>query len=80
MSHFRVFPIPDSVARDIREKRVDEFGHQLGVSISTENDTGPCRSCLKVIRPGEGQKSLLDPSATRDFEAESRLAVLVTSG
>jgi len=55
MSNFRVFPIPDTVARDVREKRVDEFGHQLGISISTENDTGPCRSCLTVIRPGEGR-------------------------
>lgn len=55
MSNFRVHPIPDSVARDIREKRVDELGHQLVVSISTKEDTGPCRSCLTVIRPGEGR-------------------------
>ncbi len=55
MSNFRVFPIADSVAREIRETRADKFGHQLEISISTESDTGPCRSCLTVIRPGEGR-------------------------
>jgi Protein of unknown function (DUF1203) len=55
MSNFKVFPIPDSVVSNIREKRFDDFGHQLSVSIATENDTGPCRSCLTVFRPGEGR-------------------------
>ena len=55
MSNFRVVPIPNSVARSIREKRVDDFGHELSVSIATENDSGPCRSCLTVFRPGEGR-------------------------
>lgn len=55
MSDFRVFPIPDLVAQRVRETRVDEYGHQLSVSVATENDTGPCRSCLTVFRPGEGR-------------------------
>ena len=25
------------------------------MSVATENDTGPCRSCLTVFRPGEGR-------------------------
>lgn len=55
MSNFKVLPIPDSVAQTIREKRVDDFGHELSVLATTEDDTGPCRSCLTVIRPGEGR-------------------------
>lgn len=55
MSNFKVFPIPKSVALHIRENRVDDFGHHLSVSVATENDTGPCRSCLTVFLPGEGR-------------------------
>jgi Protein of unknown function (DUF1203) len=55
VSNFRVFPIPNGVAVRIREDRVDDFGHQLSVSPATENDTGPCRSCLTVFQPGEGR-------------------------
>ena len=55
MSDFRVFPIPDSITLSIRKGRMDEFGHRLSVSIATENDTGPCRSCLTVFVPGEGR-------------------------
>lgn len=55
MTEFKVFPIPDVVAQRIRQTRVDDFGHELSVSIATENDTGPCRSCLTVFRPGQGR-------------------------
>jgi hypothetical protein len=55
MSDFRVFPIPKELAFRIREERIDDFGHQLCVSVATENDTGPCRSCLTVFEPGEGR-------------------------
>lgn len=55
MSNFRIFPIPSSVAHRIREQRLDDFGHRLSVSVATKNDTGPCRSCLKVFVPGEGR-------------------------
>src|SRR4029453_291051 len=55
MSKFCVFPIPDEVARQIREDRIDAFGHRLTVSVASENDTGPCRSCLTVFVPGEGR-------------------------
>jgi Protein of unknown function (DUF1203) len=55
MSEFRVLPIPSSVALRIREHRIDDFGHRLSVSFATENDTGPCRSCLRVFVPGEGR-------------------------
>ena len=55
MSNFRVFPIPNSVALRIREGSADDFGHQLSVSVATDNDTGPCRSCLTVFVPGEGR-------------------------
>ena len=55
MSNFRVFPIPNSIARKIREQRVDDYGHRLSVSVATEHDTGPCRSCLTVFVPGEGR-------------------------
>ena len=55
MTNFRVLPIPDSVARRIRETQVDEFGHEVSVSLATENDSGPCGSCLKVFVPGEAR-------------------------
>jgi hypothetical protein len=55
MSKFRVFPIPDSVALRTRATRLDDFGHHLSVSVATENDTGPCRSCLRVFLPGESR-------------------------
>ena len=52
---FKVFPIPAPVANRIRKSRVDDFGHQLMISLATENDSGPCRSCLTVFAPGEGR-------------------------
>ena len=55
MSTFKVFPIPDEVTRRLRETRIDDFGHKLSISVATENDTGPCRSCLSVFVPGEGR-------------------------
>lgn len=66
MSSFKVVPIPQSVASSIREKRVDDFGHRLTVSVATENDSGPCRSCLTVFRPGEGR--LLFSYAPNDYD------------
>ena len=55
MCSFQVFPIADTITEQIRETRVDELGHDLRVSLATVNDTGPCRSCLTVIKPGEGR-------------------------
>src|SRR5438105_15151662 len=55
MSTFKVFPIPEEVTRRIRETRIDDFGHKLSISVATENDTGPCRSCLTVFVPGAGR-------------------------
>jgi hypothetical protein len=55
MSSFRVFPIPASVAHRIRTARIDDYGHRLSASIASENDTGPCRSCLKVFVPGDAR-------------------------
>jgi hypothetical protein len=55
MTSFNVYPIAGTLARRIRSERVDEFGHRLSVSIATEEDNGPCRSCLTVFKPGEGR-------------------------
>ena len=55
MSIFKVFPIPEAISRRIRKTRIDDFGHKLSISVATENDTGPCRSCLTVFVPGEGR-------------------------
>jgi Protein of unknown function (DUF1203) len=55
MADFNVLPIPNDVAKRIRETRIDDYGHQLKVSVATENDTGPCRSCLTVFQPGQGR-------------------------
>jgi len=59
MFTFKVFPIPDEVTRRIRESRIDDFGHRLSISVATENDTGPCRSCLTVICARRRTPSLL---------------------
>lgn len=55
MSDFQVFPIADAITQRIRETRIDDLGHNLTVSFATENDTGPCRSCLTVFKPGDGR-------------------------
>jgi hypothetical protein len=55
MQSFKVFPLAKEVADRIRNKMVDDFGHQLSVSVATKTDNGPCRSCLTVFRPGEGR-------------------------
>lgn len=55
MSGFRVRPIGKEVVERIRQTRVDDLGHRLLVSVATQNDTGPCRSCLRVFVPGEGR-------------------------
>ncbi|MEO6393920.1 MAG: DUF1203 domain-containing protein [Pyrinomonadaceae bacterium] len=53
MSKFRVRPIKPEIAQAIRETMLDEAGHQLVISIATENGYGPCRSCLKQFTAGE---------------------------
>jgi len=52
---FQIFPIADDVAQRIRETRTDELGHKLAVSLATENDSGPCRSCLTVFKSGDAR-------------------------
>ena len=64
MSIFKVFPIPEEVSRRIRETRIDDSGHQLSISVATENDTGPCRNCLTVFVPGEGRILFSSPDRT----------------
>src|SRR4030095_15735861 len=66
MSKFCVFPIPDEVARQIREDRIDAFGHRLTVSVASENDTGPCRSCLPVVVTGDGRLLFSDAPNPHD--------------
>ncbi len=55
MPGFQIFPIADGVVQRIRKTRTDELGHKLAVSLATENDSGPCRSCLTVFKPGEAR-------------------------
>jgi len=53
MSNFKVLSIPSAVAQKIREKMVDNLGHELSVTVAGDTGYGPCRSCLKQFRPGE---------------------------
>ncbi len=53
MSKFKVLPIKPELAQEIREKMIDQDGHQLFVSIANENGYGPCRSCLKQFVTGD---------------------------
>jgi hypothetical protein len=53
MSNFKVLPIRVEVVQAIRDTMIDQEGHQLVVSIATDEGYGPCRSCLKQLLPGE---------------------------
>jgi len=53
MSTFKVLPIKNEIAQEIREKMVDQNVNQLSVSIAVENSYGPCRSCLRQFKTGE---------------------------
>ncbi|HYZ16311.1 MAG TPA: DUF1203 domain-containing protein [Candidatus Acidoferrum sp.] len=51
MTTLRYLPIDDAVARRIRETMHDEHGNRLHVRVS-EDDSNPCRSCLRVTKSG----------------------------
>ncbi len=71
MSNFKVLPIKNQLAQGIRERMVDQDGHQLFVSVVDESGYGPCRSCLKQFVAGEGRIALQEDHGLR---LESRLA------
>jgi hypothetical protein len=49
----KYLPIPNEIAAQAREKRVDRFGHQL----QAVQETAPCRVCLRI--PSEPEAMIL---------------------
>src|SRR5688500_1101403 len=70
---FRIVPIPEEIAKEVRETMVSPQYRSLKANVSMANGYGPCRSCLKTFEQGkeeridfnynpfEGLSSLPDP-------------------
>ncbi|MGE0126978.1 MAG: DUF1203 domain-containing protein [Blastocatellales bacterium] len=52
MPNFKIVPIPTNLSREIREKLVDDSGHQLNATPAGDG-RGPCRSCLRPFIPAD---------------------------
>jgi hypothetical protein len=54
VSAFRVVPIPESVAEDVRRTKADPYGNESLEPIRVEDPKGyPCRLCLEDAQVGE---------------------------
>lgn len=57
MFDYRVVPIPEAVAREVRATRVAPgYGHPAHAEVAA--GTGPCRSCLSTFHVGEERRIL----------------------
>ena len=53
MNQYIYSSIPIAYVKKIRTELHDDFGHTVESSVAGETGYGPCRSCLKQIKPGE---------------------------
>ena len=53
MTGFKVLPISNEIARQIRASMIDQNGNPVVASIAPEAGYGPCRSCLKQFEAGD---------------------------
>lgn len=60
MQKFKIVPLTAEYAKQIRETRKDDFGHE--VTEQTATGRGPCRVSLKPFRVGEDKRLLLSHS------------------
>lgn len=60
MHKFKIIPLPEEYAKQIRESRKDHFGHD--VIEQAAKGKGPCRVSLKAFRVGEEKRLLLSHS------------------
>jgi hypothetical protein len=57
LTEYRVVPIPDAVAHEVRAtRRSPGYGHPAHAEVAA--GTGPCRSCLAPFRVGEERRIL----------------------
>lgn len=57
MRNFQLRPIPDRIARQVRERlKSPQYGHPAHVEVAT--GYGPCRSCLRTFVQGEEKRIL----------------------
>lgn len=57
MNKFRIVPLSEEYARQIREKRTDDFGHEIIEQVA--KGKGPCRVSLRPFKVGEDKRLLL---------------------
>lgn len=60
MNKFRIVPLSEEYARQIREKRTDDFGHEIIEQVA--KGKGPCRVSLRPFKVGEDKRLLLSHS------------------
>ena len=60
MQKFRIVPLSEEYAKQIRESRKDDFGHEVIEQIA--RGKGPCRVSLKAFKVGEENRLLLSHS------------------
>lgn len=60
MNNFKIVPVSKAYARNIRQTRVDDFGHPVIEKIAT--GAGPCRVALKPFNIGADRRMLLTHS------------------
>jgi hypothetical protein len=60
MQKFKIIPLSEEYARQIREKRTDDFGHEIIEQVA--KGKGPCRVSLRPFNVGEDKRLLLSHS------------------
>ncbi len=56
MKNFKILPLPDNIANEIRYKGVDTFGNNVILQVA--NGKGPCRQSLKPFKKGVDRRIL----------------------
>ena len=60
MQKFRIVPLSEEYAKQIRDSRKDDFGHEVIEQVA--GGKGPCRVSLKAFKVGEENRLLLSHS------------------
>ena len=69
MSRFRVLPLSSEVAAAVRRgRRSPGYGHPAHSEVA--GGTGPCRSCLRLFRPGKERRILFTYDAFAGVEQD----------
>lgn len=60
MQKFKIVPLSEAYAKQVRETRTDDFGHEVIEQFA--KGKGPCRVSLKAFKVGEEKRLLLSHS------------------